>query len=80
MSRLAAAARSFGAFWWDFIVGDDWRIAAGVVLALAATAGLAAAGVPAWWLLPLAVVALLGRSLRRAARPRTPSDPGGTGP
>ena len=24
--------RSFGAFWWDFIVGDDWRIAAGVVV------------------------------------------------
>lgn len=80
MSRLAAAARSFGTFWWDFIVGDDWRIAAGVVLALAATAGLAAAGVPAWWLLPLAVVALLGRSLRSAARPRTPADPGRTGP
>jgi hypothetical protein len=80
MSRLAAGTRSFGAFWWDFIVGDDWRIAAGVVLALAATAGLAAAGVPAWWLLPLAVVVLLGRSLRSAARPRTPSDPGRTGP
>jgi hypothetical protein len=51
-----------------------------VVLALAATAVLAAAGVPAWWLLPLAVVALLGRSLRSAAQPRTPSDPGRTGP
>ena len=24
----------FGRFWWDFIIGDDWRIAAGVVLAL----------------------------------------------
>jgi hypothetical protein len=69
MSRVAAALRGFGAFWWDFIVGDDWRIAAGVVLALAATAGLAAAGVPAWWLLPLAVAALLGASLRRATRP-----------
>jgi hypothetical protein len=23
--------RGFGGFWWDFIVGDDWRIAAGVV-------------------------------------------------
>jgi hypothetical protein len=80
MSRLAAAGRSFGAFWWDFIVGDDWRIGAGIVVALAATAGLAAAGVPAWWLLPLAVVALLGLSLRSAARPRTRSDPGRTGP
>jgi hypothetical protein len=69
MNRLIAVMRAFGAFWWDFVVGDDWRIAAGVVLALGATAGLAAAGVPAWWLLPLAVVALLGLSLSRAAGP-----------
>ena len=26
--------RGFGRFWFDFIVGDDWRIAAGVVAAL----------------------------------------------
>ena len=26
--------RAFGRFWWDFIVGDDWRIAAGVVASL----------------------------------------------
>ncbi|OJV29497.1 MAG: hypothetical protein BGO26_14305 [Actinobacteria bacterium 69-20] len=42
--------RAFGAFWWDFIVGDDWRIAAAVVLAIVATAGLAEAGVAVWWL------------------------------
>ena len=47
--------RRFGAFWWDFVVGDDWRVAAGVVVALAATAVLAGTGAPAWWLLPLAV-------------------------
>jgi predicted ABC-type sugar transport system permease subunit len=69
MNRVARAVRAFGAFWWDFIVGDDWRIAAGVIVALAATAALAAATVPAWWLLPLAVAALLGLSLRRATRP-----------
>ena len=28
-------------FWYDFLVGDDWMIAAGVVLALALSAGLA---------------------------------------
>ena len=27
--------RSFGQFWYDFIVGDDWKIAAATVLALA---------------------------------------------
>jgi hypothetical protein len=34
--------RAFGRFWWDFIVGEDWRIAAGVVLVLAAGAVLVA--------------------------------------
>jgi len=60
--------RGFGAFWWDFIVGDDWRVAAGVIAALAVTAGLAAAAVPAWWFLPAAVLLLLAVSLRRGLR------------
>jgi len=30
--------RSFGAFWYDFIVGDDWHVAALVVAGLALTA------------------------------------------
>ena len=41
---------------------------AGVVLAL--TAALVAAGVKAWWLMPIAVVATLFGSLRRATRRR----------
>jgi hypothetical protein len=61
--------RSFGAFWWDFIVGDDWRVAAGVAIALGLTAALTDHGWSAWWLLPLAVAVLLGRSLQRATRP-----------
>ena len=64
MRRLKA----FGAFWWDFIVGDDWVLAAGVVAALAVTWFLTHRDISAWWLLPLAVVALLVLSLRRAAR------------
>jgi hypothetical protein len=51
---------------WEFVVGDDWRIAAGVVVALAVTALLASAGVAAWWVMPLAVLGLLALSLRRA--------------
>jgi hypothetical protein len=62
------ALRRFGTFWWDFVVGDDWRIAAGVVVALALTAAIAATGTPAWWLLPLAVALLLYVSLHRAGR------------
>jgi hypothetical protein len=53
---------------WDFVVGDDWRTAAGVVVAIAATAALQGAGVTAWWLIPLAVLALLVRSLLAARR------------
>ena len=34
--------KGFGRFWWDFIVGDDWRIAAGVVVVLTVGALLVA--------------------------------------
>jgi hypothetical protein len=63
VNRIAA----FGHFWWDFVVGDDWRAAVGIVLAIGATAIVAAAHIAAWWLLPLAVVVVLYLSLRRAA-------------
>ncbi len=58
--------RAFGAFWYDFVIGDDWRGAAVVAAAIAVTAVLVAAGVNAWWLLPGGVLAALGWSLRRA--------------
>jgi hypothetical protein len=60
--------RSFGRFWWDFVVGDDWRLAAGVVTGLAVTKFLVDRDVPAWWALPFAAVGALAVSLRRAAR------------
>jgi uncharacterized membrane protein len=60
--------KPFGKFWWDFIVGDDWRVAVGVLLAFGVTALLATTSVPAWWVLPLAVAVVLWLSLLRAAR------------
>ncbi|HSS33338.1 MAG TPA: hypothetical protein VLL27_08685 [Solirubrobacterales bacterium] len=57
----------------EFVVGDDWRVAAAVVVALLATAGLAGLGLAAWWLLPLATVAILHFAIRGAVsttRPR----------
>ncbi|HKA97534.1 MAG TPA: hypothetical protein VKD66_14805 [Streptosporangiaceae bacterium] len=65
---VSGRLRSFGAFWYEFIVGDDWRGAVAVVLALAVTALLVhVAEVNAWWLTPVGVFAGLGWSLRRAA-------------
>jgi hypothetical protein len=55
-------------FWYDFIVGDDWTVAAGVVLAFGATALVARDGGGGWWLLPVAVAGLLAWSLWRATR------------
>lgn len=66
--QIGHAVAAFAAFWWDFIVGDDWKIAAGVIVALAATAAVANSTVPAWWLLPVVVLAVLSFSLRAALR------------
>ena len=60
--------RAFGRFWWDFVVGDDWRVAAGLAVAIGLCAALAHDGVSAWWVLPPAVVLVLAESLRRATR------------
>lgn len=53
---------------WEFVVGDDWRSAVGVVFALGLTAIVATTDVAAWWIMPLAVLAILALSLRRAVR------------
>jgi hypothetical protein len=66
MSRASALVLGI----WDFVVGDDWRVALGVAAAIAVTALVATSTVAAWWVLPLGVVALLADSLRRAARGR----------
>ncbi len=69
---MLAALRGFGAFWFDFVVGDDWRIAAGVGLLLVLSAVLVrgevvrtdaiAVGVP------VLVVGLVAGSILRDAR------------
>ena len=60
--------KRFVAFWYDFIVGDDWVVAAGVVVLLVATGALAHANLhsSAWVLMPVGVVFVLAISLRRA--------------
>jgi hypothetical protein len=58
----------FGKFWYDFIIGDDWRIAAGVVVTITAVYALAHNGANWWWLLPIAVALLLAASVTHEMR------------
>ncbi|HEY3956555.1 MAG TPA: hypothetical protein VGM53_24560 [Streptosporangiaceae bacterium] len=70
MASVARRVKAFLAFLYDFVVGDDWRIAVGVVIGLAVTWGVSRTTVPAWWLLPVLLVLLLPASLWLAVRKR----------
>ena len=63
---MRAVLRAFARFWIDFVLGDDWVVAAAIALGLAASGVLASTRFPAWWLLPVVVVAAALISLRRA--------------
>jgi hypothetical protein len=65
MTRLRDAA--VGA--WEFVAGDDWVTAAGVVAALGLT-GLVSGRTTAWVVMPVAVALLLALSIHREARKR----------
>jgi hypothetical protein len=67
MNRL----RQFGRFWYDFVIGDDWRLAVGALFALGVAGALAHADRSAWWVVPSVVAVVLGLSVLRA----TPSGP-----
>jgi hypothetical protein len=62
----------FGRFWYDFVIGDDWRIAVGVVITTAAVFVAAHHGANSWWLLPLSVALLLAFSVRVEMRRHRP--------
>ena len=67
MNRL----KQFGHFWYDFVIGDDWRLAAGAVVALALAGALARADRSVWWVAPIVIATLLAVSVLRAT-PRGP--------
>lgn len=72
-SAPAAPARrrswyaSFGLFWYDFIIGDDWQIAAGVALTLVVVA-VAHVWPLAWVFAAVGLLALIPYGTWRAAR------------
>ena len=66
----ASFARS-ARFWYDFIVGDDWRVALVVALALAVTTAVnRLTDAAVWWIVVVAVSAALPLSIYRVTRPR----------
>ena len=59
--------KSFVDFWIDFIIGDDWRMAAGLLVGFSVTASIALSPLT-WIVIPLFVVLSLSYSLSRAVR------------
>jgi uncharacterized membrane protein len=66
-SKGAAAVVAFGEFWIDFIVGDDWRIAAGIVISFILTATIKVSAFT-FVTVPVFVAAFLAYSLSRVVR------------
>jgi hypothetical protein len=67
MGRL----RAFLAFWYDFVIGDDWRVALTVAIALAATVVVnRVTGAAPWWIVVAAVALALPASIYRVTRSR----------
>ena len=68
LAVLGSWVVGFLRFWYHFIVGDDWTIAAAIAVALLLTAILNAQGLPAWWTVPVVAIFAIGFSLRRTSR------------
>jgi hypothetical protein len=62
---IAQRVRSFVHSCYDFVVGDDWRLAIGVIAGLGLTALLAhTTSTAVWWVAPVIVlVTLVGSTL-----------------
>ncbi len=66
--------KAFGAFWWDFLVGDTPELLIGVLVAIGLVAVLVKASslnAAAVAVFPAAVVGLLGGSVYRARRAKS---------
>ena len=67
MRLIGSAVLGAGRFLYRFIVGDDWRVALVVLIALAGTGVLQGEHISALWLVPLVAIVMTGISLRRSA-------------
>ncbi|OJU82814.1 MAG: hypothetical protein BGO11_03935 [Solirubrobacterales bacterium 70-9] len=60
-----SSARKLPEAVWEFVVGDDWRLAAAAVAAIGGAALLVALGVNAWWWVPALVAMILWLAVTR---------------
>lgn len=67
---FATSVKAFGAFWFDFLIGDDWRGSVGIISAFMLTFWINKSGGSSWWIVPVAVAVLLPYNLLRVTRPR----------
>ena len=65
MMRVLSWLIGFGRFWYHFIIGDDWTVAAALAVGLALTALLSRTQFPAWVVIPLIVIVTLRVSIQR---------------
>jgi uncharacterized membrane protein YciS (DUF1049 family) len=75
VNRAISWLVGFGRFWYRFIVGDDWTVAAAVFAGLAVTAVMHTVGVAAWWIVPAIVFVSVSVSLQRSRHRAAPSAP-----
>ena len=68
MTRVRSWLVGFGRFWYRFIIGDDWTVAASVAIGLIATGLLNRGQFPAWVVMPLVVIVMLRVSVQRSKR------------
>lgn len=65
MNRIGQFLSAFGRFWWNFIIGDDWAAAAGVLVLIAGSYLLLHLGYSAWWFGPVVIVGTGALTIRR---------------
>ena len=71
MTLIWSWIKGFFAFWYTFIIGDDWVGALGVGILIAGTWGLLAAGISAFWFGPVVIIGTGTLLVRRALNRRT---------
>jgi uncharacterized membrane protein len=62
------SVKAFAEFWYDYLIGDDWKGTVILVLAFLLTHWLYRSGTPSWWVVPVAVALLLPFNLFRVVR------------